>query len=64
MIPRRAEAGEVQSDGFFKSLIETRDLAVIIDALNEVNADIRARIVAFVNDFPKADILVATETRQ
>jgi hypothetical protein len=57
----RRKASEVQGDGFFKSLIETRDLAVIIDALNEVNADIRARIVAFVNDFPRADVLVATQ---
>jgi hypothetical protein len=57
----RRKAGEVQGEEFFKSLIATRDLAVIIDALNEVNADIRANIVAFVNDFPKADILVATQ---
>jgi DNA replicative helicase MCM subunit Mcm2 (Cdc46/Mcm family) len=57
----RRKASEVQGEEFFKSLIATRDLAVIIDALNEVNADIRASIVAFVNDFPKADILVATQ---
>lgn len=57
----RRRASEVQGDGFFKSLIETRDLTVIVDALNEVNADVRGLIVAFVNDFPNADILVATQ---
>lgn len=52
---------EVQSSHFFKSLIYTRDLAIIIDGLNEVSADIRAGIVSFANDFPEANLLIATQ---
>jgi hypothetical protein len=52
---------EVQSTKFFRSLIYTRDLAVVIDGLNEVSADIRATIVGFANDFPKANLLIATQ---
>ena len=58
-IVRRAKG--VQGTDFFRSLIYTRDLAVIIDGLNEVSAEVRAMIVEFANDFPKADILMATQ---
>jgi len=52
---------EVQDLDFFRSLIYTRDLAVIIDGLNEVSAEVRATIIDFANRFSGADLLIATQ---
>jgi GNAT superfamily N-acetyltransferase len=56
-----AKAKEVQDTSFFKSLLETRNLAVIIDGLNEASADTRALIIRFVSDFSSANILMTTQ---
>jgi hypothetical protein len=51
----------VQDTNFFKSMVYSRDLVVIIDGLNEVSADTRAIIISFANEFRKADLLIATQ---
>jgi hypothetical protein len=50
-----------QSAEFFKGLVYSGDLAVIIDGLNEVSADVRARIVAFANAAGGANLVIATQ---
>lgn len=50
-----------QSADFFRGLIYSGDLLVVIDGLNEVNADIRANIVAFTNRPGKSNLLIATQ---
>jgi hypothetical protein len=50
-----------QSADFFRALIYSRDLAVIIDGLNEVTAEARAGIVAFANRPGGADLLISTQ---
>jgi HEAT repeat protein len=46
---------------FFKGLVYTGDLTVIIDGLNEVNAEVRAGIVAFANNSGHANLMLATQ---
>jgi hypothetical protein len=50
-----------QSTDFFRGLIYAGDLEVVIDGLNEVNADVRAGIVAFANRPGSANLLIATQ---
>ena len=54
-------ASGFQSSEFFRALIYSGDLVVIIDGLNEVSADVRAGIVAFANRAGGADLLIATQ---
>jgi HEAT repeat protein len=50
-----------ESSDFFKGLIYSGDLAIVIDGLNEVTADVRAQIIAFVNGAGRANLVVATQ---
>ena len=50
-----------ESPEFFGGLIYSGDLAVIIDGLNEVSADVRAGIIAFANGAGRANLLIATQ---
>ena len=50
-----------ESPEFFKGLIYTGDLAVVIDGLNEVNADMRMQIIAFANSAGHPNVIIATQ---
>ncbi len=50
-----------ESAEFFKGLIYSGDLAIIIDGLNEVGADVRAQIVNFANEVGRANVIMATQ---
>jgi hypothetical protein len=50
---------DVQETGFVRSLVHTRALQVIVDGLNEVEADTREKIRAFA--MSKGDVIVATQ---
>ncbi len=50
-----------ESSEFFKGLIYAGDLAVVIDGLNEVSADVRAGVVAFANGAGRANLAIATQ---
>ncbi len=52
---------DVQEAGFVRSLVHTRTLQVIVDGLNEVEADTREKIRAFARDMSKGDVIVATQ---
>jgi HEAT repeat protein len=52
---------DVQETGFVRSMVYAGTLTVIVDGLNEVSADIRAKIGAFVRDMSKGDVLVGTQ---
>jgi HEAT repeat protein len=51
----------VQEAGFVRSLVHTRALQVIVDGLNEVEADTREKIRTFARDMSKGDVIVATQ---
>ena len=53
--------GSFQSAEFFRALIYSGDLVVIIDGLNEVSADVRAGIVSFANRAGGTNLLIATQ---
>jgi hypothetical protein len=53
--------GGFQSAEFFRGLIYSGDLSVIIDGLNEVSADVRAGIVAFANRPGSVNLVIATQ---
>ena len=50
-----------ESPSFFKGLVYAGDLAVVIDGLNEVSADVRAQIIAFANGAGRANLVIATQ---
>jgi HEAT repeat protein len=50
-----------ESSEFFKGLVYAGDLAVVIDGLNEVSADVRAQIIAFANGAGRANVVIATQ---
>ena len=50
-----------ESEDFFRGLVYSGDLAVIIDGLNEVSSDTRAQIIRFANRSGRADIIIATQ---
>ena len=54
-------ASGFESPDFFKGLIYSGDLAVIIDGLNEVSADVRAQIITFANTSGRANLIIATQ---
>ncbi len=53
--------GPARDTGFIRSLLHVNALDVVIDGLNEVDAQTRLRIVEFVEDQPRANILIATQ---
>ena len=52
---------DVQESGFVRSLVHTRALMVIVDGLNEVEADTREKVGAFARDMSKGDVIIATQ---
>jgi hypothetical protein len=50
-----------QSLEFFKGLMYTGDLVVVIDGLNEVSAAVRLQIINFANSAAGANFLIATQ---
>ena len=53
--------GPAQDPGFLKSLIHTGAIDICIDGLNEVSPDTRAHITEFVQNYPKANIIIASQ---
>jgi hypothetical protein len=53
--------GWARDPDLIRSLLHVNALDVAIDGLNEVGADARARIVAFVEDLPKANVVLTTQ---
>nr|VFK27288.1 MAG: hypothetical protein BECKMB1821G_GA0114241_102640 [Candidatus Kentron sp. MB]VFK31104.1 MAG: hypothetical protein BECKMB1821I_GA0114274_102040 [Candidatus Kentron sp. MB]VFK75522.1 MAG: hypothetical protein BECKMB1821H_GA0114242_102439 [Candidatus Kentron sp. MB] len=54
-------AGPAKDPGYLQTLIFAGTLNVIIDGLNEVSAETRARIVQFAESFFKGNLLMATQ---
>jgi HEAT repeat protein len=53
--------GKAGDDTFLKSIIWSGGLRIIIDGLNEVTIETREKIRRFMDEFPKAHILLATQ---
>jgi hypothetical protein len=53
--------GWARDPSFICSLLHVNALDLAIDGLNEVNADARAKVVGFVEDLPKANIILTTQ---
>ena len=53
--------GKASDDAFLKSIIWSGGLRIVIDGLNEVSVETRVKIRRFLDDFPKAHILLATQ---
>jgi HEAT repeat protein len=53
--------GIVKEETFLRTLIHCRDLVVVIDGVNEVSPDTRARIIDFAVSHADADVLLATQ---
>lgn len=53
--------GKASDEQFLKSVIWSGGLRVIVDGLNEVTVETREKIRRFVDDFPKAHVLLATQ---
>jgi hypothetical protein len=53
--------GKAADESFLKSIIWSGGLRVIIDGLNEVTVETREKIRRFLDDFPKAHVLLATQ---
>ena len=53
--------GKASDDAFLKSIIWSGGLRIVIDGLNEVTIETREKIRRFVDDFPKAHVLLATQ---
>ncbi len=53
--------GPARDFGFIRSLLHVNALDVVIDGLNEVDAQTRHGIVSFVEDQPRANIIIATQ---
>jgi HEAT repeat protein len=56
-----ARVNAFESPEFFRGLVYAGDLAIVIDGLNEVSADVRAQIIAFVNGAGRANLVIATQ---
>jgi HEAT repeat protein len=46
---------------FLKSLIHSKAMDICIDGLNEVDADVRAKIISFAESFSSGNIIIATQ---
>lgn len=57
----RMVEGIAKEDAFLRTLIHCRDLAVVIDGVNEVSPDTRARIVDFAISHADADVFLSTQ---
>ncbi|RSL16922.1 hypothetical protein EDE15_2449 [Edaphobacter aggregans] len=53
--------GKASDETFLRSIIWAGGLSIVIDGLNEVTVETREKIRRFVDDFPKANILLATQ---
>ena len=53
--------GPAKDPKYLKSLIYTGAFDICIDGLNEVSPDTRAHITEFVHNFPKANIIIASQ---
>jgi HEAT repeat protein len=53
--------GKAGDETFLRSIIWSGGLSVIIDGLNEVSVETREKIRRFLDDFPKANVLLATQ---
>jgi hypothetical protein len=53
--------GYAQDEGFLKSLVYSGGIDVVIDGLNEVSPDTRARVSTFIEHFFRANVIVGTQ---
>ena len=58
---QRKLKGKASDETFLKSIIWSGGLRIIIDGLNEVSVETREKIRRFLDDFPKAHVLLATQ---
>ena len=56
-----ANGNGIEQYGPLRELIFTRDLALVIDGLNEVSVTTRAQIMEFCRDMPRAAIAIGTQ---
>jgi hypothetical protein len=60
-IQKKLHGEEIKDTKFLRDLIYSGAIAICIDGLNEVNADTRAKIVEFTENYFKGDIILATQ---
>jgi hypothetical protein len=60
-IQKKLHGEEIKDPKFLRDLIYSGAIAICIDGLNEVNADTRAKIVEFTENYFKGDIILATQ---
>jgi HEAT repeat protein len=53
--------GKAGDESFLKSIIWSGGLRIVVDGLNEVTVETREKILRFLDDFPKAHILLSTQ---
>ena len=53
--------GKAGDEAFLRSIIWSGGLSIVIDGLNEVTVETREKIRRFLDDFPKANVLLATQ---
>ncbi len=58
---QRKLKGKGGDETFLRSIIWSGGLRIVIDGLNEVSVETREKIRRFVDDFPKANVLLATQ---
>jgi HEAT repeat protein len=61
---RQRLKGKAGDEGFLKGMIYSGGLGIVIDGINEVDVDARHRILAFLSEFPRSHILLATQPLQ
>lgn len=60
-IQKKLHGEEIKDPNFLRHLIYSGAVAICIDGLNEVNADTRAKIVEFAENYFKGDIILSTQ---
>lgn len=60
-IQKKLHGEEIKDSKFLRDLIYSGAIAICIDGLNEVNADTRAKIVEFTENYFKGDIILSTQ---
>lgn len=60
-IQKKLHGEEIKDANFLRHLIYSGAVAICIDGLNEVNADTRAKIVEFAENYFKGDIILSTQ---
>ena len=53
--------GKAGDESFLRSIIYSGGLRIVIDGLNEVTVETREKILRFLDEFPKAHVLLATQ---